>query len=763
MNTTILPPLAFDIGSPWMLLWAAAAVAPLLIHLLSRRKHREMSWAAMEYLLAAIEKQSRRMRLEQLILLAVRTLLVLLFVLALAELLTDQIDLVTRSDQRVHRLFVLDGSYSMGRRAAGKTRWEVAKEIIARTLTDQSQRGDAYTLVLMATPPRVIVRTPSLDRGFFLEEIEQLEMPHGGGDLLATLQLVQETLAVARSEFPHIGQHQIHFLTDLGRTSWAPDDTSSQWQARLSELARSLSKAAQLFVEDVSLPGSANLAVTHIGLEQSLVVAGRDVMIEATIRSFSDQPIGPTPAAFYVDGRLIAKRPLSIDRPRGEAVVAAEYRFAAAGDRRVEVRLDSGIDLGTDSLAIDNRRWLCVPVKEKINVLCVAGKPGACDYLPLALRPDDSRQAIVEVRVVSQGVLWSDVDWNAYDCLFLSNIGQFTSGQAQRLRSYLRGGGSLVFFLGDQAVAESYNQTLGGDRPGGAALLPARLIGPMAMGKYQLDPGDYRHPIVRPFEGRRQAGLLSTPLRRYLRLSVDPSSGARVALRAVVASGSPVSVTTAGQPLGDPILVEWACERGRVILFAMPGSVASVDPATRAPWTYWPLWGSFLPIINESLKLALSDRLAQRNVLVGQVISGTLPLSSGAPALSVTSPGPHPKTESVRTIPDADLRRWSFDQTGRSGIYRVGDSGKRPTGAEQSADSKLFAVNLDTSESDLAKIDVAELPESFTRTADRSESPVVGVAQVVRHAGLFAYLLYGVLALLLIESALAWWFGARTS
>ena len=36
-----------------MLWWLAAAAAPLLIHLLSRRRYREVSWAAMEYLLAA--------------------------------------------------------------------------------------------------------------------------------------------------------------------------------------------------------------------------------------------------------------------------------------------------------------------------------------------------------------------------------------------------------------------------------------------------------------------------------------------------------------------------------------------------------------------------------------------------------------------------------------------------------------------------------------------------------------------------------------
>ena len=40
-----------------MLGWLAAAAAPILIHLWSRRKYREMSWAAMEYLVAAAKRQ----------------------------------------------------------------------------------------------------------------------------------------------------------------------------------------------------------------------------------------------------------------------------------------------------------------------------------------------------------------------------------------------------------------------------------------------------------------------------------------------------------------------------------------------------------------------------------------------------------------------------------------------------------------------------------------------------------------------------------
>ena len=62
-----------------------SASIPIIIHLLNRNRFRVVTWAAMRFLLAAQRKNTRRMRLEQLILLAVRVLMVVLLVLAMAS------------------------------------------------------------------------------------------------------------------------------------------------------------------------------------------------------------------------------------------------------------------------------------------------------------------------------------------------------------------------------------------------------------------------------------------------------------------------------------------------------------------------------------------------------------------------------------------------------------------------------------------------------------------------------------------------------
>src|SRR5262245_34859059 len=139
------PLLAFFFSGPFAVLATAAGAVsvPIVIHLLNRKRFRVVSWAAMRFLLAAQKKNSRRLRLEQLILLAVRAALVLLLILAMASV-TDWAErlwarhlpegsfLSSPGGRRTHRILVLDGSLSMGVKAGDATCFEKARKLAAR-------------------------------------------------------------------------------------------------------------------------------------------------------------------------------------------------------------------------------------------------------------------------------------------------------------------------------------------------------------------------------------------------------------------------------------------------------------------------------------------------------------------------------------------------------------------------------------------------------------------------------------------------------
>ena len=90
-------------------------LAPLVIHLITRMRHRPIEWAAMEFLLASYRKHRRWVWLKQLLLLLTRMLVIATVVAMLAGLITLRQWSRWFGGQTVHHFVVLDDSLSMTR------------------------------------------------------------------------------------------------------------------------------------------------------------------------------------------------------------------------------------------------------------------------------------------------------------------------------------------------------------------------------------------------------------------------------------------------------------------------------------------------------------------------------------------------------------------------------------------------------------------------------------------------------------------------
>lgn len=101
--------------NPWLFLGGIGLLAaPIIIHLLNKRKFRIVEWAAIEFLLEADKQNRRRIRLENWLLLLLRCLAVLLIALLLARPFRPQsVAGGTLQSVRFERIIVLDDSLSM--------------------------------------------------------------------------------------------------------------------------------------------------------------------------------------------------------------------------------------------------------------------------------------------------------------------------------------------------------------------------------------------------------------------------------------------------------------------------------------------------------------------------------------------------------------------------------------------------------------------------------------------------------------------------
>jgi hypothetical protein len=731
------PPIVLALGlANYPLIYGlAAASAPLIIHLLNKRKYREVPWAAMKFLLAAVRKNSRRIQIEQWILLAVRTLVIVFLVTAMAKPFLESMGgIAAIAGRRTHRVVVLDGSLSMAYTPPGETtRFDQAKALASQLIKD-SRRGDSISLVLMADPPRVIIGDPSANRDEVTKELLEVTMPHGGTDLVASFNAIDRVL-----EASSIDQKEIIVVTDLQTASWRKPDAAND-EALKRVVTKIEARKPRSVVIDLGAPGGENRAVTSLNLTEPVVTVGSPVLVQAVVRNYGPSASNGLRARLVVDGNLGEEKVVDVAVGEDQPIVFP-HTFSAPGDHTIAVQIDD------DPLKLDNRRTLAVPVREQVMVLLVDGDfkkeayQAETDFLSQALSPESTSEGAsspIGTIVIPEGQL-AGHDLTPYDAVILCNVAQFTEAEVASLDDFLRQGGGVVVFGGDQVIPDNYNRLLFAD---GKGLLPAS-IGP-AVGdagrkesSFGFKPLGYRHPILDEFAGeptRVTSTLTGVKNWQFHKLKLPAESQAKVAL---------------AFDNDDPAIIESTKSRGTVIQVA-----TSADSG----WTNWPSLPSYVPIMEKIVLQAASGRMSERNVRVGQPLDQALPAAGAAASVSVLAPSPAPggKTFTTKLQASDRVSLFHFEDTEWSGPYLV------KIGPPLAIDS-IFAANPDQAESDPAKLDRAGLIDAvpgwnFTHLTNWKE--LTGdAASVSRKGELHRPLLYLLLSFLLIESFLAWWFG----
>ncbi len=709
----------------------AAAAIPIVIHLLNRRKVRQVTWAAMQFLLAAVRKNRRRIRIEQWLLLAIRTLIVLLVVAAMAKPFLETFGAVI-AGRKTHRVIVVDASLSMGYNSGDSSRFDQAKALAAQLVKD-SRRGDAVSVIRMGDPPKVVIGDPSNNLIEVKKEIDELAITHGGTNLAATFKKIDEVLAVSP-----IDQKEVIFLTDLQATSWKPPEGKADELKLL--IARLEERRPRSVVVDLGKSGGENRAVTGLALASPVVTVGANVVLRAVVHNFGATRADGVAVRLTADDRLGPEEVL--DLPAAEDVPTVfQQQFMTPGDHVIEVSITD------DPLILDNRRWLVVRVREQLKVLLVDGHfksepyQAETDFLAEALSPgEDSpgQPRAIKVEVVSASQLLHR-ELPGHDVVVLCNVAEFSRPEVSALEDYLKQGGGVIIFGGDQVVADNYNRLLFND---GKGLLPAQ-IGPSQGDAAKKDPGfffnpkGYRHPIISQFQDEADtvtAGLTRALTWQYHKLLPGQPTKAEVAL---------------AFDNGDPAIIEAKRHRGTVILVATSADLG---------WTTWPVHLSYLPVMQQMVLEASAGQLSEQNVRVGQPFDQSFPATGAGAAVTVVPPKGPPATGKLELA--GGVSHFLFGDTELAGRYQM-------TIGPPLARETSFAANPDPAESDLTKLDRAGLAEvvpgwNFLYLTNSREL-IEDASSVGRRGELHRPLLYTLLILLLVESILAWRFGHHDS
>jgi hypothetical protein len=669
-------------------------------------------WAAMQFLRSAISESIRRIRFHQYLLLALRVATLLVFAVALADPRLSGRGEAPQAEGPAHHILVFDGSYSMDHASGNTTCFERVKRYAER-LIQNGPDGDGYSIILMGSPAKLVIGPPSFDRSAIMHQVRNLGMEDGGGDLEQAISLVEEVIDASRQAFRDAVRRQVTFLTDLQTRTWQAV-TSSTCRGQLTELAKDSS------IEVVSFPRNTtgNLTITSITPVEGFPAVRSPVILEIGVANFGDEAETAN-VDLLADGQVVASDTVEIE-PRRTKSIAFTHHFSSAKDHSIEARLSD------DGLNHDNRRYLSLPIGDEIHVACVADSDAETRYLEPSLQAFASEQSRLKF-TTTDPLRLQELTSAGPDCVLLVDVASFTASDARILARLLSDGCGLIFMLGKRIDSQNYNDVLG---TGPRALLPVEIKSLQNGGPFSFDPRNFEHPIVRPFAEFPRAGLLNVATWRYFQLDASEAKDATTAL---------------WFNNRDPAIIEGWSHGSRVTVVATaPYDTPEPGSPDQELWTTWPLSPSFPPIMLRLVERAVLSRVERRNVRLGQPIESTVP--SGPYRTVFVKPTSRPES-AIQIVPDPATREWKLLTARQAGFYQVDYEGLEKT--------EVYAVNLDTDESQLDMFPAADLPASIVVHRPGAATEANRVRAAAGERRLFRIALITVIGLLFCESLVA--------
>ena len=424
---------------PWMLLGLLAVSVPVILHLLNRRRSRDIKWGAMIFLRSTMASRRRSLLLEDVLLLVCRCLAIAFGALALARpflpsgsgiawaaalpvaivalaLLASAAALSSNPGLRrrvvacglalaaaagamvaaerwidLRRLggaddrdiaIVIDGSSSMTMEFDGKSNFQRAIDD-AHALVQGAPRGTAFSLIVAGSVSSTDVPVPTTDRRRILRALNEARPALGMLRPLDALAVAAASLAQGSN-----GQKQIVMIGDGQAVGWDTDSPEA-WKSLEDAFGR-LPSRPQVLWRRLAMPDSIrNACVSAITLSRDIIGTDRPVRIGVDIANHGTESITPRLVTLSVEGRDYTDKSMGQIAPGATRTVTFTHTFGKPGAALVTARIDAADELpGDDSLSrvvhvLDRLRVLVLDGESNVAVL---ERPGS--FVALALRPD---------------------------------------------------------------------------------------------------------------------------------------------------------------------------------------------------------------------------------------------------------------------------------------------------------------------------------------------------------------------------------------
>lgn len=677
-----------------------AAAVPIVIHLLLRRRRRPVEWAAMSLLMQAVRRHRRRARIERVLLLALRALLLAALGVALARPSTG--DRTTILGSRIVHIVVDDGIASGARSGSGVVLDDSVGAAIE--MVESLSPSDRVSLVLAGRPVQPLIEEPTGDHRSVVRALEGLRPREGRTDLAAALGSLVDTTADDGSG----DRHEVRLFSDLRRA--AIDDGGRPPDLRRENLDLHASSPA---TDEKSSTQVVDLRSARVPLSLAGGTDDRILQVDLRRTGRADAAAGTV----RLDGTAVAGPEFrTVDWPAGVRETTVDFQVKVVPEGGV---LTASIE-EQDDLDLDDRRSIIVEGRAPRRMLVLErdefGGSGrvdrwrATDWFERATLPmtDRALEESIEIDRVDPATANS----RDLDGVYLAVLGRpdlVSDDFRLLLADWVRDGGVLVTMPPGSTTV----------RPWASPLLEALGIDwSVALEAESVEPS-------RRLSEEQPAASLTRLLDAEL-----PSLAPSVSIeRRLPIEGFEDGDLVLVDDVGDPVLLDVPIGLGRLVFFA-------VTPELE--WTDLPVRPLMVPLVQEIGRQGSALAMAGRDGVVGE----RLP-TRGTEGATVVLPGGE-----RATLVDGTTDR----MPSRSGVVEIVDL------ADRVVERRTVNPAVDSAMLDLVSVD--EVSEWLSSAGDwkvESADESIEIANIA-NTDLAEPLIILVLALVLLETAFARWF-----
>jgi len=428
-----------------------------------------------------------------------------------------------------------------------------------------------------------------------------------------------------------------------------------------------LSKDIKLLTMDVGEQNAFNLAVTDVNAQPLIYQPKYEDKLTVRVANFSDESQSNVRIEFLLNERMVEKRELKIATNDSATVEFTGFNLNE-GVNRCEMRVEG------DNFPFDNKFYFTLRRMEQLKALLIeTASRGRSEsfYFRNAMTTGENLPFDVEIKTAGSV---NPTDLSQYRVVIL-NDASISQALASGLAKFVEGGGGLIIATGLHTEADSFNQVFQNAAP--AKLEEKVLLRGGSGGDYvTMSEIKTDHPI---FEVFRQSGRLASA-RVFGYHRATPREGAAVLAR---------------YEDGNPALIEATQGSGKILLFT-----STFD----ASWNELPLTPLYLPLVRQ-MTSHLGERQEQAGHPLGQSFTVAPAKDGTVPAVDL--PNGERLTERKQTA-TGEL----IVAAKEPGFYRL----RFPN------TSDFAAVNVDTKESDLAKLNVEEFVAAVTGADPKAQA-----------------------------------------